>query len=379
MEVPTYTYLDEEYADNYFKDTYYNWGGGCSAIVKTITDPDGTERTIIGRNMDLNISNKCAYIVRTEVPGKNKTFGLAYTFRDISDDYDIVKEKGITDQFYKVLPFMCDDVMNDKGLHIEINMRNGEYWPNGEDKFACEGTNSLSEHKVYMFELTRYIAENCNRVSEVPEYIKSLNIYSKKGYWNYAFLISDCTGDYGLLELYKDELTGEGVHWQHKENCQTNFYVDLMNFYKGREEYNPEELCCGMGRYNTLKDGIDDVDSKIDMMNLMRKVSYSQIYDCYTCPFDVRGELVGTMNWATYQYIMNPEYEDLYKDVLYLATADYRSMTRQQRRDANSFWESTFTEVADTKDLSIEIRFFEDESLIFKVDFDGVTPLLRGE
>mgnify|MGYP003309352094 CR=1 FL=1 len=371
FEVPTYTELDEKYADDYFKQTYYNWGGGCSAIAKTILDPgEGSEtsrkRTIVGRNMDLNISNKCAYIVRTEVPGKNKTFGLAYTFREISEDYNIVKEKGISDQLYKVLPFLCDDVMNDKGLYVEINMRNGEYWPSGEDKFACSGTNPYYKDKtVYMFELPRYIAENCSRVSEVEEYVKGLNIYSKEYYWNYAFIIADRSGDYGLLELANNR-----IYWIPGQDCQTNFYIN--------ENCNAaEELPCGIGRYNYLKKHIDGVNTKQEMFDLMKDVSYSQIYNARTCKFDCRSEMIGSLPWLDYSFLMAmDEYKEAAIEMMYEATADVRAMTREEKANLNQYWESSFTEVADTKEMTIQVRFFENESKVYEISFTKIRKLL---
>lgn len=145
---------------------------------------------LVGRNMDLNISNKNAYIIRTNA-GKFKTIGLAYTFRSISPDYDIVAEKGISQEFYKILPFMCDDVLNEAGLHIEINMRHGEYWPNGADMFGCSGTNPESEERVYLFEIPRYVGEHCATVEEAMAYVSSLDVYSQNNYWNDCFLVSD--------------------------------------------------------------------------------------------------------------------------------------------------------------------------------------------
>lgn len=88
-EVGTYTSLDYQFVNNYFAEQNDNWGGGCSAISAVI---NGTR--LVGRNMDLNISNKCAYVVKTNIPNKYETIGLAYTFRDISPNYEEVKKVG---------------------------------------------------------------------------------------------------------------------------------------------------------------------------------------------------------------------------------------------------------------------------------------------
>lgn len=362
-EVPTYTELDEEYADNYFLKTYDNWkredkevqGGGCSAIKTTLDD--GT--VAVGRNMDLNISNKCAYVVRTSVPHKNKTFGLAYTFRDISPDYAKLKQDGgLQDDFYKLLPFMCDDVMNEKGLYIEINMRNGEYWPTGEDKYACKGTNEYASKKVYMFELTRYIAENCDDLAQAKEYLKSLNVYSQEHYWNYAFLICDRFGNSSILEFGLNR-----YYWNDDAYCQTNFYLN-------RDCHNIEKIYSGLGRYATLNAGIINVHTKADLYNLMDKVSYYQVYDPYNCQFDPRSENIGALPYLTYELI----FDERYKDAIYMMMDEFgksvRSLSRQQQMDQNKFWESSFTEVVDVTNRNILCRFFENEQLKVQISLE---------
>ncbi|MCQ2802405.1 MAG: hypothetical protein MJ225_01835 [Bacilli bacterium] len=362
FEVPKYKTLDEEYADQYYLSTYDKWeidepqGGGCSAIKTTLENNDFA----VGRNMDLNISNKCAYIVRTDVPHKNSTVGLAYTFRDVSPDYHIVKaNKGLEDKFYKLLPFMCDDVLNDKGLYIEINMRNGEYWPTGEDKFACKGTNPYAEKRVYMFELPRYIAENCDDLAGAKEYIKNLNVYSQEHYWNYSFLICDRFGNSSILEFGLNK-----YYWNDDKICQTNFYLN-------KECFDIERIYSGLGRYNTLMEGIESVKTESDLYKLMDKVSYYQVYDPYNCQFDPRSENIGALPYLTYELI----FDDKYKDTIFAMMDEFgksvRSLSRQQQMNLNQFWESTFTEVVNISKKTIFVRFFENEKLKAIINLDS--------
>lgn len=371
FEVNPYTSLDEKYADNYYLSTYDKWekplpGGGCSAISKKVSD--GT--MLVGRNMDLNISNKAAYIIRTKKNPDEKrpydTIGLAYTFRDISPNYEEALSKGITEQFYKLLPFMCDDVMNDQGLHIEINMRNAEYWPTGEDKFACSGTNEDSDKKVYMFELTRYIAENCSSVSKVLDYVKTLDVYSQEHYWNYCFLISDRTGASGLLEFASNK-----VYWMPDEHCQTNFYIN-------EETAKNQSIKSGLGRYQALIEGIDYVDNASSMFNLMDKISYYNIYkatECYLYHFDPRSENIGAFPWLTYETVLDDDKLDEILFMMDLYGENITKLTRQQQRNENKYWESTFTEVVDLKKKTILVRFFEDNKCKMLITFDKGTVI----
>lgn len=371
-EVNEYTKLDYKYADNYFRRNNDNWGSGCSAVSKMI---DG--HRIVGRNMDLNISNKCAYIVRTNA-GAHKTIGLAYTFKDISPDYNVVRKKGISDEFRKLLPFMCEDLLNDAGLHVEINMRNAEYWPNGDDKFGCNGTNPESDKRVYLLELPRYIVENCATVDEAKEYVKTLDVYSQSRFWNYCFLISDAEGGSSLLEFSTNEITWldeadiSKYTWLRDYNVkaigQTNFYLNAPAWYT-------QDIKTGEGRFITLQNDIDAVKSKSDMYDLMRKVQYSSFYldydECKNEHFDPRSENIGEFPGATYEALMSPGFEEATRNAYNDYSASVREKSREEKQNENKYWESTFTEVVDTNDKSIFVRMFENENILYVIDFDG--------
>lgn len=349
-----YKNLDYEFAKEYFKENYDNYGGGCTAVAKVNKDGD----TIVGRNLDLNISNKPAYVYRTNVKGCYKTIGLTYTFRDISPDYNVVKKDGLPNDFAKLLPFMADDVLNEKGLYIELNMRNAEFKENGESKFSCSGTNSQSDERVYMFEIPRYIGEHCATVDEALEYVKGLNIYSKNGYWNYSFLIADSTGKYGVLEIAENNL-----FWNENQQCHTNFYIN--------PDWNSiEKYKAGLGRYNKVMQNIDEVETQDQMFELMDSVSYFQFYNLRVCKFDYRSENVGALSYATTDFLMDEKNAKWIKDLL-TEYGDYvRSLNRTQLQDANQFWESSFTEVINCNEKTIFVRFFENDEKKMVLSFD---------
>ena len=354
FDVGTIKSLDYDYAEEWFKNNYDNYGGGCTAVAKVNDAGD----TIIGRNMDLNISNKAAYILRTDVKDCYKTVGLMYTFRDYAPDYKDVKENGLPEEFSKVLPFLSDDVLNEKGLYVEVNMRNGEFWPDGKAKFSCSGTNPNSDERVYMFALPRYIGEHCATVDEALEYVKGLDVYSQDGYWNYCFIIADKTGRYGLLEFAQNK-----VLWHEGQQAQANFYVD-------KEMNEIESFKTGIGRYNKVMEGIDAVKTEDDMFKLMDSVSYFQVYDIENCQFDYRSENVGALSYATNDFVMDKENQKIIEAVMKENGAYVRSLTRQQLRDANEFWESAFTEVVNCNKRTLFVRFYEDDKKTFTLTFD---------
>lgn len=376
FEVAPYTELDYKYADEYFAANNDNWGGGCSSITKMV---DG--HRLVGRNMDLNISNKCAYVIRTEA-GQHKTIGLAYTFRDISPDYTEVAKKGIGEEFHKLLPFMCDDVLNDAGLHVEINMRHGEFWPNGDEKFGCPGTNPESEERVYLFELPRYIGEHCATVEEAKAYVAGLDVYSQKEYWNYCFLVSDAEGNSSLLEFCRNE-----VYWFDEANIDRMYWlkkypmnaIGQTNFYLNELGWLSQDIKSGEGRFISLQQGIGNVQSRSDMYDLMRKVQYSSFYldydECKNNHFDPRSENLGEMPSAVREIVMNPELEEEQRELMNAFGASVRALSRQEQQDANRYWESTFTEVVDINSKAIFVRMFENEDLLYLIDFNGTKKL----
>ena len=351
-DLGTYTHLDAKAADAYFAKEYDDWGGKCTAVAKTLSD--GT--VLVGRNMDLNITNKVAYIYRTKRIGCYETINLSYTFRDVSPDKDVLEKEGLTDTFRNLIPFMPDDVLNSKGLYIEINMREGETFEDGTSKFSCSGTNPKSNKRIYMFELPRYVGDHCATVDQALKYIKTLDIYSKDGYWNYAFLLADATGHYGVLEFAQNK-----VIWHDGQRAQTNFYID-------EEMAAIEDYKSGVGRYDTVMQGIDAVNNEEDMLKLMKSVNYFNLYSPETCVFDIRSELVG--GELTYDYLMTPEKKD---SIYYLMsqTGQYiHSLSRQELQDTGEYWESSFTEVVNCTEKTIFVRFFENDMQTVKLGFD---------
>lgn len=361
FDAGTYSELDYDFAQKFFKKAYDKWEsdeGMCTAVAK-VTD-DGT--TMVGRNMDLTISNKAAYIMRTKAKGCYETVGLAYTFREIAPDYDAVKKDGITEEFRKVLPFLSDDVLNSEGLYIEVNMRNGETWPTGETKFGCSGTNPKSDERVYLFSLPRYLGEHCATVEEALKYVDKLNLYSMYGKdinaHTYCFMLADATGRYGLLEF-----GANGVYWNEGQQAQANFYIN-------EKLAKDQTLKTGIGRYDKVMAGIDAVQTQEQMYELMDSVSYFQAYYPDKCQFDNRSEFVGFLPYWTYEYVMNELNHEKLEDVIGLVGQYLDTLTKEQMRNENTYWQSVFTEVVNCNEKTLFVRFYENDELTMTLGFD---------
>lgn len=355
-ETKAFTSTNSKFNDWFLKYIFSGNPGGCSAVAKTLENGD----TIVGRNMDFYVSNKPAFIVRTKEKGKYETVGIAY-YDQFIPDTDVVEKRGVARVIYSMLPMFCQDVMNDQGLYVEVNMRYSEYDPMGELMFADTHTNPKSEVRKCIAGINNQLCQNCATVKEAVEYIKSLDIYSPQSeemQWNFCYILADATGDYGLLEVANDK-----VSFLDKQQMQTNFYVT-------EEFYEKQRMKCGVGRYDLLKAGIDDVNSEEDMFKIIDSVSYAQSYDYKTCNYDARSEYIGEQPGWDYYYVIDEKNQDEVNKYLDEVANTYNSMSRQELKDDGTYWESSYTTIANCNEKTMRVRFYEDDSNVINIGFE---------
>lgn len=353
IDAGTYTSLDFEKVNALFAEKYDFWKGGCAAIATTIENGD----TIVGRNMDLYISNNPAYVCRTKVEGEYETIGVSYTNMTGSSYEDVLKN-GIPEEMQIALPYLCLDILNEKGLYCEINMRSAEYYPDGTNKFSCDGTNPEAKTRVCAIIISRLVCQKCATVKEAVEYLNTFNFYTPKvpGFtWNFCFFMADASGDYGLVEIAENEIS-----FLPQQRAQTNFYVTKK--FAEKEEYK-----VGLGRYETIMEGIEAVNSEEDMFELINKVTYFQSYFPGKCKYDLRTESVSAKPHWTTEYVLNEDH----REEIFARIADteklLNSMTREEIAATNQYWESVLTTVTNCNKKTMRIRFFEDDSRVVEL------------
>ncbi len=354
IELPVITEIDYEAGLKKSKELF--GGFGCSAVGKVLDNGD----MVVGRSLDLFYSNNPAYVIRTDVEGYYKTVGLAYnTFG--GSTFEDVKENGVTYDELLTLLFFTADVLNEKGLYIEADMRSEQ--PEWTGIVASTGTNPDAEVSVSFPALVRYLGERCATVDEAVEMAYSLNVYgmnTEAFSWCGGYFIADSTGHYGVLELVDNKLI-----WCDYQNCQTNFYIN--------EEYKDRAVVGnGTGRYDLLVSEIDSVESDEDMANLMKKVRYAQVLDPYNCLFDPTGECSGfgegyeSVGGAiTVEMIRSGEYRDALMEMLEEEGKVEREKPLQQLKDEGTQWLSAWQTVANCNKKTLHVTFFEDDSLAF--------------
>lgn len=360
LDAGTYTSLDYKFAEDFFSENNDDWGGNCSAVAKLINTSEGGQDMIIGRNMDLTLSNKSAYIIRTAVPGKKKTVGLAYSHRDYSPDYKEMLDQGFTTTvaFDKVLPFAMDDILNEDGLYIEVNMRSFEKRPDGSPKFRCSGTNP-GKQRVYVFTIARYLEENCSTVDEAIKYLNNFDVYSSNKLeesWNYSYMIADASGNRKVIEFIDNEVRVADSYYN------VNFWLDPTA--RAIEDYQ-----CGLGREAYIQEQINSIDSESKMQQLMYDLSYFSSYDKESCKYETCTESVGDEpEWTTEYVLSHPDeiYDANYEDLKWM-----EEVGMDKVRDANYIWYSILSSVVNLNKKTFRTTFYEDKSKIIDIDMNG--------
>ncbi len=390
----TYTNLDEKAARAFF-DTRYDLyrPAGCTAFAKTTR----TEGTIVGRNLDFYASNYPQYFFRTKRKGMYKTIGLAYLNKDLPTN-DEVKRFGVNSDYHKLLPIMAPDVMNEHGFYIEMNMRTDEYDKDGKSIFACSGTRSAkglqSELRLSAMLLPFFLAERCKNVDEALDYVKNrLDLYTPAPGtampWNLCYIMADASGKYGLLEIAQNEVRftqggmpkqcDSGTLEMRDGSAQANFYIDPGFAAQQR-------MKIGLGRYASVRKGWAGVETEADAFALMSSITYFQSYFPWSA-FDNKTENVTTVItdkamlrklgmkekylnkvWDTEFVNEHPEYVDAY--VRYNMPTIMKHLADGTLRDANSYWESAYTLVANCNKKTLLVRFTEENKKMIRFSFD---------
>lgn len=202
-------------------------------------------------------------------------------------------------------------------------------------------------------------------------------------------MMADATGEYGLLEIAQNKViytqggtagqSDSGKKEMKDGSAQANFYI-------APELAKIEKLKIGLGRYDGVKNGWKDVETEMQMFELMDSVSYFQSYFPW-CKYDYKSEAVSVaiddpailkeygmkeeyLNkiWDNDFVNEHPDYVDAY---MAHERADIMEHIKNDTiRDANYYWESAFTLVANCSKKTIFIRFNECNKNTIKFYFE---------
>ena len=270
IDLDPHTDFDFEKALNYSNNRYdLAQSYACSALGTKTESGD----VIIGRNLDLTVSQIPCYVSHVKY-GKYET--INFTYDEIKHNalkYDELLQAGeVDEEYYNALPLMATDSMNSEGLYLEYNMR--AY----EDRFYCSGTNPDAKTRICSISVPFVVASHCATVKEALDYMRNeLNIYTmldKQGIsgWNLCFMIGDATGEYGLIEIAKNQ-----IYYLPYQQGQGNYYIypELNSLSEGQSGYG--RLQFGLERVNNVKNDQDmaDLMEKIMWKNEILNIEYA--------------------------------------------------------------------------------------------------------
>lgn len=338
--------------------------GGCTATVKK----NSKGQVVIGRNMDIEISQMPAFAV-TVVGGKYKASGFHY-FGTVNEyRYDQLKELDEDEEFLNMVPFLLTDVMNEKGLFIEANMRDMD----DEYNFYCDGSVPKPKGRASMLSAMVLAALNCATVPEVVEYLNNSYSWYTLGFdspetvlgastdqgtllWNLACIVGDAKGNYGLIEFAKNK-----VYYIPYANGQGNYYI--------HPELNAYQLCgCGYGRFAAALKGLEKCETEYDMMENMKECMWKrEILDPGVLGYD---DFVDNINDRR-----RVSEEEMKKQVdkimlpLQAKIKAYYAGDEKPLRDDGSIWTTGFNMGINCAKKHVVLRLWEREDVVFEYQF----------
>ncbi|MCR5175537.1 MAG: linear amide C-N hydrolase [Anaerovibrio sp.] len=246
---------------------------GCTAMAKR----NSKGEVILGRNMDLDISQSPAYVFKTTY-GKYSNFNVSY-IPDFYLTYEEVKKLDEIDPIVRdMMQFLVCDSINEKGLYIEGNMRERN------DKLTCYGLHSSrgeknrddgtpwSELRATTTAVIPLVSQNCATVQEAICFLEnSYDWYSAApesnsdfvlNNANICFMIGDATGEYGLIEIAQDE-----VSYIPYQFGQANYFIT--------PKWNAlDSFAVGHGRLAMVSKVIGPVDTLEEAMDAMKPIMW---------------------------------------------------------------------------------------------------------
>lgn len=357
----------------------------CTATAKR----NSKGEVLIGRNLDITISNCPMYISEANY-GKYKAVLFSYLGSLLYEYEELLKQKRLPDEFIDILPLLSTDSFNEKGLFIEANMREPD------ERFACSGTNPGGK-RITSGAVTTLVATNCATVKEAIEYIKQFDFYTMNdggplSNWNYAFIIGDATGEYGLIEIARNE-----VSYLPYQNGQGNYY--LTPKWNAIEHHGS-----GYGRLEIVNENLMNIQTEKEMLDNMKRCMWtnSLLYAQYSyrdedgkikfvddkgnAALDFRSDVselaYGKEGYSTADLLDDTKFEEVKEKFLTKLnekTADgyslyekivmYENGTEKPLRDDGSIWTTGLSYGVNCKKRHLYLKFWQNDNLIYELQW----------
>lgn len=257
IKIDEITSNDIDKALRYVDSMYDGWDLGCTCCAKL----NSNSEVILGRNLDMMI-NQTPTIISYTSYGKYQTVNFA-SGPAISDTYKEILEKGkLDEEFLKAIPYLSSDCFNSEGLYIECNMRPANI------ELTNSGTNP-GKKRASLHALPALVATNCKTVKEAVRFIQNeYDFYTTNcenaviSHCNFAYMIGDATGEYGLVEIVKNKVIYMPYQMGH-----ANYYVSPM-------ANEIQKIGWGYGRLQAMYDVITAIDTEEEFQKAMEKAMW---------------------------------------------------------------------------------------------------------
>ncbi len=323
---------------------------------------------------------------------------------------DHVEGEGVVlDGWRNILPLFTTDGINEKGLCVNTNIVVHEEGVR-ENYVPCTGDKSAE--KTSFVSLPRYILDNCASCDEAIQKCSQLNVTQAfsgpLATEDSHFMVSDNQKTV-ILEWYNNKMvylefprTNNFRTVNGMPSIMTNFYNYIGNKHvdaTGKINLGtmlPEHpYAMGVERYETLRDGLDNVCSIESAENQIEKVFYSHYYDMSYKWYTENGMSCGLHGGVWYYPTasgsfapassINEAVHKIYESGGYQESlcTEYVNLDEQMRRldkgiEADNWWYTEFTDVFDIKNKTLYVMpqegWYKHEYIKFTVDGDSKQP-----
>ena len=359
------TYDTYDYEDGY---AYYRTydpteeAFGCSEVGRG---------NLVGRNFDWYYADTAEFVIWTKpVAGRHATLGVAYGSPDLTD---LVAQQGNEQAAYKILPFRTDDLINDQGLYIGINVVPNDY---GVTTGTGGGDQDIAQNM-----LVRYLGDYADNAKHAIELMKGMNVYcAMSGVGDEIHMYLKDANDSYIVEWIDNEMEIHSITDSdydpipNGQDIMTNFYIHGWNggtkiVPHGYTEEETEatglaDHACGIERYDILSEhyrSINDVDS---MKNAMQAVKYT---NAYASPEEISpewcseflGDFPGYKNITIYS-------DRLDLDPIFLLQREAFANRSRQATGNDRTWQTAHLSVYDIEKKTLNLWVEEDYNKMYE-------------
>ena len=243
----------------------------CTGIMKK----NSKGQVIMARNQDEEVSNYPVMVFHL-TGGKYQAVSFYYSHKFDYSYAEFQNGLDLEDSFRGMVASCSTDAFNETGLYIQTNMRTNV-------GLQTTGTNPGAE-RVPMIGIIARIAQNASTVAEALDYVKTLDVYTTGNAvvtnWDYAFMIGDATGEYGIIEFANNEM-----YYTPYANGHGNAFVSPL--LTQHDRYN-----CGYGRLHIAQQAMIGAETERDMLEAVHKADwYHEVQDYQYAYRDENGKV----------------------------------------------------------------------------------------